>query len=112
MCHSPTLRDRESTVKERMGSDTRHHQENDSRIPNHDLTPTQHTCDTSQSEQMKTIDIFFRQHKDVDNKPAEVTYASQKQLVEFVPEIATLLQINKDVAFRLVMEYGKDRGWI
>ena len=112
MCHSPTLRDRESTVKERMGCDTRHHQENDSRIPNHDLTPTQHTCDTSQSEQMKTIDIFFRQHKDVDNKPAEVTYASQKQLVEFVPEIATLLQVNKDVAFRLVMEYGKDRGWI
>ena len=67
---------------------------------------------TSCSERMKSIDIFFREHKSIGNKPVEVTYASREQLVEFVPEIATLLQVNKDVAFRLVMEYGRDRGWI
>jgi len=67
---------------------------------------------SSCSEQMKTIDIFFRQHKDVDNKTAEINYASREQLIEFVPDVAEQLHINKDVAFRLVMQYGKDRGWI
>lgn len=47
-----------------------------------------------------------------DGKPAEISYASREQLVEFVPEIADQLRINTDVAFRSVMGYGKDRGWV
>lgn len=66
----------------------------------------------SQQEQMKTIDLFFREHKSDDGKHAEISYASQKQLVELVPEIAQLLNITEKNAFSYVMQYGKDRGWV
>lgn len=77
------------------------------------LETTCSSCSScSQANHMKKIDRFFREHRDRDGKNAEITYASQKQLMEFVPQIAEQLHIKGDVAFRLIMEYGKDRGWI
>ena len=109
--HSTSLRDSKNEVKERMGCDTRPGLKTDSKTRISVVTPTRYTCDT-QSNQMKNINWFFREHMDSDNKTAPIGYASREQLVEYVPDVAEQLHINKDVAFRLVMQYGKDRGWI
>ena len=68
--------------------------------------------DGTQKKRMEAIDKFFREHIEKDGKPAEISYASQKQLIEYVPEISDQLHINTDVAFKSLMEYGKHRGWI
>lgn len=75
------------------------------------LETTCYSC-SSCSDQMKSINWFFREHKDSADKTAPIGYASREQLVEYVPDIAEQLHIGKDAAFRLVMQYGKDRGWI
>ena len=62
---------------------------------------------------MKAIDQFFRNHREKDGGPAEIRYVKdESELVKFVPEIADQLHINTDVAFKSVMQYGKDRGWV
>jgi len=79
-------------------------------------TSTQHrtggALELGQDGRMKAIDRFFKEHRGEDSKPAEISYASREQLVEYVPEIAEKLKISRDVAFRSVMQYGKDRSWI
>lgn len=72
----------------------------------------QNPIELAQQDRMNGIDQFFREHRDKDGKPAEISYASREQLVEFVLEIAEQLHINTDVVFRSVMEYGKHRGWV
>ena len=67
----------------------------------------------AQVDRMKAIDNFFRNHKEKDGGPAEIRYVKdESELMKFVPEIADQLHINQDVAFRYVMQYGKDRGWV
>lgn len=58
----------------------------------------------ARDERMIAIDRFFRNRG--------ITYANHEELMKFVPEIADQLHINQDVAFRSVMQYGKDRGWL
>lgn len=58
----------------------------------------------AQQDRMKAIDRFFRDRN--------ITYANRDELVKLVPEIADELHISTDVAFRSVMQYGKDRGWV
>lgn len=58
----------------------------------------------SQQDRMKAIDRFF--------KDRNITYAAEEQLVKLVPEIVDELHISTGVAFRSVMQYGKDRGWV
>jgi len=84
-------------------------------------TTTQHRTGPSvknpielaQQDRMKAIDQFFRNHREKDGKPAEIRYVKdESELMKFVPEIADQLHINLDVAFKSVMQYGKDRGWV
>lgn len=66
----------------------------------------------SQSDRMKKINTFFKEHRDANGNRAEIGYASRKQLVDYVPEIAEMLGLREDVALRSVMEYGRSHKWI
>ena len=67
----------------------------------------------AQDDRMKAIDQFFRNHREKDGGPAEIRYVKdESELMKFVPDIANKLHISRDVAFKSVMQYGKDRGWV
>jgi hypothetical protein len=74
--------------------------------------PEDDDVEDSQSDRMKKIDIFFREHRNGDGERAEIGYASRKQLDDYVPVIAEMLRVSKDVARQSVREYGRSRTWI
>lgn len=66
----------------------------------------------TQLDRMKKVDAFFREHRDKNGGRAEIVRLDREGLVDIVPEIAKMLGVGEDVAFRDVMEYGKHRRWI
>ncbi|MEA1865948.1 MAG: hypothetical protein U9N46_12330 [Euryarchaeota archaeon] len=61
---------------------------------------------------MKKIDLLFREHRDQGGRRAEIVQMDREGLVGMVPEIANMLEVGEDVAFRDVTEYEKHRRWI
>jgi hypothetical protein len=58
----------------------------------------------AQQDRMKAINQFFTDRN--------IRHVAPAELVKFVPEIVDELHISTEVAFRSVMQYGKDRGWV
>ena len=65
---------------------------------------SQNPIETAQRNRLKAIDRFFRDR--------DITYANSEELTKFVPEIADKLKIGRDMVFRSVIQYGKDRSWL
>ena len=74
--------------------------------------PVKDPIELAQQDRMKAIDQFFREHREPNGEPAEITYTRKDNLIEYAQKIAEQLHIERDVAFRSVMDYARDRGWL